>query len=64
MAKRCGRTNDIKRKCEQQVERESYEGEPDTFYRTFFIAYVDNLASQLQSRFNGLNTSAIRSFHL
>ena len=64
IAKNCGRTNHVKRRCGQQIDKENYESGPDPFYGTFFIHYLDTLASQLQSRFNWLNTSAIWSLHL
>ena len=38
---------------------ENYEGEPKGFCRnSIFIPYLDNLISQLQSRFHQINLSA------
>ena len=44
---------------------ENYEGEPKGFCRnSIFIPYLDNLISQLQSRFHQINLSARRALHL
>ena len=65
MANDCGTTIQIKRRCQQQTNRENYEGEPKDFYRnSIFIPYLDNLISQLESRFYQINLSAMRPFRL
>ena len=44
---------------------ENYEAEPKDFYHnSIFITYLDNLISQLESRFHQINLSARRALHL
>ena len=58
-------TIQIKRRCQQQTDRENYGGEPKDFYRnSIFIKYLDNLISQLGSRFHQISSPAMRVFHL
>ena len=65
MANDCGTTIQIKVRCKQQTNRENYEGEPKDFYRnSIFIPYLDNLISQLESRFHQINLSAVYTLHL
>ena len=65
MANDCGTTIQIKRRCQQETNRGNYEGEPKDFYRnSIFIPYLDNLISQLESRFHQINLSAMRALHL
>ena len=65
MANDCRTTIQIKRRCQQQTNRENYEGEPKDFYRnSIFIPYLDNLISQLESRFHQIKLSAMRALHL
>ena len=62
MANDCVTAIQIKRRCQQQTNRENYEGEPKDFYRnSIFIPYLDNLISQLESQ---INLSAMRALHL
>ena len=65
MANDCGTTIQIKVRCKQQTNKENYEGEPKDFYRnSIFIPYLDNLISQLESRFHQINLSAMPALHL
>ena len=49
----------------KQTNRENYAEEPIDFYRnSTFIPYLDNLISQLESRFHQIKLSAIRALHL
>ena len=65
MANDCVAAIQIKRRCQQQTNRENYEGEPKDFYRnSIFKSYLDNLISQLESGFNQINLSAMRALHL
>ena len=65
MANDCGTTIQIKMRCKQQTNKENYEGEPKDFYRnSIFIPYLDNLISQLESRFHQINLSAMHANHL
>ena len=65
MANNCGTTIQIKRRCQQQANNENYQGEHKDFYRnSIFIPYLDNLISQLESRFHQINLSAMRALHL
>ena len=43
---------------------ENYEGEPKDFYRnSIFIPHLDNLISQLESRFHQINLFAMRALY-
>ena len=65
MANDCGATIQIKVRCKQQTNKENYEGEPKDFYRnSIFIPYLDNLISQLESRFHQINLSAMHANHI
>ena len=65
MANDCGTTIQIKMRCKQQTNKENYEGEPKDFYRnSIFIPYLDNLISQLESRFHQINLSAMHANHI
>ena len=65
MANDCGTTIQIKRRCQQQTNRGNYEGEPKDFYRnSIFIPYLDNVISQLESRFHQINLSSMHTLHL
>ena len=65
MANDCGTTIQIKRRCKQQTSRENYEREPKDFHRnSIFIPYLDNLISQLESRFHQINLSTMHALHL
>ena len=47
------------------TNRGNYDGEPKDFYRnSIFILYLDNLISQLESRFHQINLSAVYTLHL
>ena len=64
MANDCVLTIWIKRRCQQQNNRENYGGESKDFYRnSVFIPYLDNLLSQPESRFHQINLSVIRALH-
>ena len=65
MANRCGGIIEIKKRCEQDVNRKTHEGAQETFYKgSIFKPYLDTLVSQLQNRFNILDTSATRDLYL
>ena len=65
MANDCGTSIQIKRRCQQQTNRENYEGEPKDFLRnSISIPYLDNLISQLERRFHQINLSAMRALHV
>ena len=48
MVNDCGTAIQIQRRCQQQANREKYDGHPQRVYRkSIFIPYLDNLISQL-----------------
>ena len=54
MANNCRTAIQIQKRCQQQTNRENYEGHSTDFYRnSVFIPY--NLISQLETRFHQIN---------